>query len=123
MKPNWIAVGAVIAGLAVMTGALGAHGLKERLQPDALDLWKTAVLYQALNAPGLVLWGLHDRERRHPFVGWCFLLGIVVFSGTVYALALGGPRWFGAITPVGGVALILAWFGFAWHARLAPRIP
>lgn len=117
MKMNWISVGALLAGAAVITGAFGAHGLEKRLSPEALELWKTGVLYQGLNAPGLVLWGLYDREGRAPFVGWCFLGGVVVFSGTVYALALGSPRWLGAITPIGGVMLIVAWLAFAWRAR------
>lgn len=117
MKPNWISVGAFLGGLAVITGAFGAHGLKERLAPEALDQWKTAVLYHALHATAIVLYGLFDRTREAAWVGWCFFLGTVVFSGTVYALALGSPRWFGAITPFGGVLMIVAWFAFAWRAR------
>jgi len=117
MKPNWISIGAFLAGVAVITGAFGAHGLKERLTPESLELWKTAVLYHALHAIALVAYGLYDRERKAPWIGWSFLLGILVFSGTVYALALGSPRWFGAITPIGGTAMIVGWFAFAWRAR------
>ncbi|MDZ4773661.1 MAG: DUF423 domain-containing protein [Planctomycetota bacterium] len=117
MKPNWISVGAFLGGLAVVTGAFGAHGLKERLTPDKLDLWHTAVLYHVLHALALVAYGLFDREARANLAGACFLAGICVFSGTVYALALGAPKWFGAITPIGGVLLIVGWLAFAWRAR------
>lgn len=117
MRANWIAIGAVLGALAVVTGAFGAHGLKERLTPEGLELWKTAVLYHALHASALVLYGLFDREGRGRIAGWAFVTGITIFSGTVYALALGAPRWFGAITPIGGVLLIVGWLAFAWRAH------
>lgn len=117
MKPNWISIGAFLGGLAVISGAFGAHGLKERLAPEALEQWKTAALYHVLHAAALVLYGLFDREHKASWIGWCFFSGLVIFSGSVYALALGSPRWFGAITPIGGLAMILGWFAFAWRAR------
>lgn len=116
MKPNWIAIGAVFAGVAVMTGAFGAHGLKERLTAEELEVWKTGVLYHALHAIALVLYGVFDREGRR-WAGWCFVAGIVLFSGSLYALALGAPHVVGAITPFGGVAFIVGWLAFAWQAR------
>lgn len=119
MKTKWISIGAGLAALAVVTGAFGAHGLKDKLTPEALDLWHTAVLYHFWHALALVLYGLFDREGRAHFAPQCFLGGIALFSGSVYALALGAPKWFGAVTPVGGVLLILGWLAFAWRARRA----
>ncbi|MBL8857552.1 MAG: DUF423 domain-containing protein [Planctomycetes bacterium] len=117
MKPNWIATGAFLAALAVMTGAFGAHGLKERLSVEEMATWQTGVLYHALNAPGLVLFGLFDREDRGRLAPWSLLIGIVLFSGSLYLMALGGSAALGMITPLGGVLLILGWLAFAWQAR------
>jgi uncharacterized membrane protein YgdD (TMEM256/DUF423 family) len=116
VKPNWIAVGAVLGAVSVVTGAFGAHALRDRLTPAMLDVWKTGVLYNALHALALVLYGVFDRERRGRVAGWCFLGGTVVFSGSLYALAVGAPSWLGAITPVGGVLLIAGWIAFAMSA-------
>ena len=116
MKPNWIRMGALFGAFAIVTGAFGAHALQARLAPEDLDLWKTAVLYHALHASALVLYGLFDRNGRGRVAGWSFALGIVIFSGTVYALALGAPKWFGAITPIGGGLLVLGWLAFAVNA-------
>jgi uncharacterized membrane protein YgdD (TMEM256/DUF423 family) len=121
MRPNWISIGAALGALAVILGAFGAHGLKERIDADALEVWKTGVLYHALHALALVLYGLFARDRGGRIAGWCFVLGIAIFSGTLYGLALGGPRWLGAITPVGGVLLIVGWISFAVEAQRAPR--
>jgi len=119
---NWVAIGAVSAALAVVCGAFGAHGLKGRVSAEDLAIWQTGVLYHLVHAPALVLYGLYARAGRQ-LVGWCFLLGTVIFSGTLYAMTLGGPRWLGAITPIGGVLLIAGWLAFAWEARgrTAPR--
>jgi uncharacterized membrane protein YgdD (TMEM256/DUF423 family) len=121
MRPNWIAVGAGLGALAVITGAFGAHLLKQRLAPEDLELWKTAVLYHLLHAPVLMLYGHFDREEQGRVAGWCFLIGTIVFSGSLYAMALGAPSWFGAITPIGGVLLIVGWLAFAMHAQRALR--
>jgi uncharacterized membrane protein YgdD (TMEM256/DUF423 family) len=117
VKPNWIAIGCVLGAIAVVGGAFGAHGLKERISPEALEVWKTGVLYNALHAIALVLYGVFDREGRKGAAGWCFLCGIALFSGSLYALALGAPRIVGAITPFGGVLLTLGWIAFAFQAR------
>jgi uncharacterized membrane protein YgdD (TMEM256/DUF423 family) len=119
VKSKWISIGAFAGALAVIAGAFGAHGLKDTLTPAALELWHTAVLYHFWHAIALVLYGLFDREGRSNLPGWCFLGGLVVFSGSVYALALGAPKWFGAVTPFGGVLLILGWVAFVWRARRA----
>ncbi len=117
MKANWVAIGAMLGALAVITGALGAHGLKEKLTPEALELWHTAATYHILHAIALVLYGTYDREGRGRNVGTSFLLGILLFSGSIYALALGAPSWVGAITPFGGVLLVFGWLTFSWAAR------
>ncbi len=102
-------LGAVLAATAVAAGALGAHVLRARLDASALELWETAVRYLALGAVGLLVAGLASVVRPAPgfsLAGTCLLAGVVIFSGTVGALALGGPRWLGAVTPVGGLLLI-----------------
>jgi uncharacterized membrane protein YgdD (TMEM256/DUF423 family) len=120
VKPNWIAIGALSGALAVVLGAFGAHALKSRVGPDELEIWKTAVQYQATHALALVFFGLF-RERRATSAtpGWCFLTGSAIFSGTLYGLALGGPRVLGAVTPIGGVLFIAGWILFAVQALRA----
>ncbi|MCY2959903.1 MAG: DUF423 domain-containing protein [Planctomycetota bacterium] len=113
---NWVAIGALSAALAVVCGAFGAHGLKERVSPEDLAIWQTGVLYHLIHAPALVLYGMFSRGGKQA-AGWCFLAGTAIFSGTLYGMTLGGPRWLGAITPIGGVLLIAGWLAFAWEAR------
>ena len=117
-----IALGALSGAITVALGAFGAHALKERLSAGELDIWHTAVQYQGLHALALIAFGLFARPAaRSPLVGWLFVLGSLLFSGSLYALALGAPRWFGAITPLGGTAFIAGWLAFAWAAaRAAP---
>jgi uncharacterized membrane protein YgdD (TMEM256/DUF423 family) len=106
--------------LTVALGAFGAHALKERLSAEELAIWQTAVHYQGLHALALIVFGLTQQSRpMRGLAGWCFLLGSAIFAGTLYALALGGPRWLGAITPLGGTLLILGWLAFAWSAPRA----
>jgi uncharacterized membrane protein YgdD (TMEM256/DUF423 family) len=104
VKPrDWIAVGAASGALTVALGAFGAHALKERLAAEDLEIWQTAVHYQGLHALALIAFGLAQQSRpMRGLSGWCFLLGSAIFAGTLYAIALGGPRWLGAITPLGG---------------------
>ncbi len=119
----WLSGAAALGALAVILGAFGAHALKERLGAEELGWWHTGVTYHALHAVALAVWALH-RERRGAGAapGWCLLLGTAVFSGTLYALALGAPRWLGAVTPLGGVLMIAGWSLFAAQAlRGAPR--
>ncbi|HEV7786363.1 MAG TPA: DUF423 domain-containing protein [Thermoanaerobaculia bacterium] len=119
---NWIALGALMAALAVVCGAFGAHALAARLDAHALGLWETAARYLMYGGLGLALLGLFARliaphsARPLGAAGWCLLVGSLIFSGTVFALALGSPRWFGAITPIGGTLLIVGFLLFAWSA-------
>lgn len=105
--------------IAVGAGAFGAHGLKGMLGSDMLAIWQTAVTYQGLHALGMLLVALAIPRLAHPWVarsGVVMFAGIVIFSGSLYALALSGIRVLGAITPIGGVAFIAAWAMLAWAA-------
>ena len=116
---SWIFVGALCGALAVIAGAFGAHALSARLAPHELQLWETAARYLMYGGLALVLVGLFGAQgarRGVAAAGWCLLAGSAVFSGTVFGLALGGPRWLGAITPIGGTLLIAGFLIFAWAA-------
>ena len=109
---KFFVIGAVLAALAVAAGAFGAHALAARLTPERLATWETAARYHMYGSLGLVLVGIAaDRwpSALMNAAGWLMLAGVLVFGGTVYVLALGGPRWLGAVTPIGGVCLIAAW--------------
>jgi uncharacterized membrane protein YgdD (TMEM256/DUF423 family) len=109
---------AAIAGfLAVALGAFGAHGLKTVLvQKNTATVWETAVFYHFIHA--VMLFVLAQRKPLPAGPWWCFLAGIVIFSGSLYLLAATGGHWLGAITPVGGASLLAGWF---WLAILAGR--
>ena len=113
----FLALGAVFAFVAVALGAFGAHGLKERLAPEMLAIWKTGVEYHVYHALGLLAAGLLaiHLPGSAPLraSGWLMAAGIVVFSGSLYALALTGVRMLGAVTPLGGLAFLAAWVLFA----------
>jgi uncharacterized membrane protein YgdD (TMEM256/DUF423 family) len=109
----------LLAAVAVALGAFGAHGLRARVSPEALQVWNTAVQYHFWNSLGVLAVGLaafHIRSAWISASGWLLVAGIVVFSGSLYALALGAPRPLGMVTPVGGLALILGWLAFALAA-------
>ena len=121
MDPNWISIGAFGAALAVIAGAFGAHGLSGRLDAHHLSLWETAARYLMYGGLSLVLVGLAARgaargARGYGAAGWCVAIGTLIFSGTVAALALGGPGILGAITPLGGLLLIAGLLLFGWAA-------
>ena len=108
-----ISAGALACAAAVAAGAFGAHGLQGRLSPRGLDLWETAAKYLVYGGVGTVLAGLaglHGPGRALPWAG------AAVFSGTVFALALGGPRWLGAVTPLGATLMIAGFVLLAWGA-------
>ena len=117
-----IQIGAAVAGLAVVSGAFGAHGLAETLVGRSGEHWDLATRYQMYHAGALLVAGLlAARGYRTSIAAWCFLAGTVIFSGTLYGLAIAGPRWLGAITPIGGSLLIVGWAALAL-AR-PPRSP
>jgi uncharacterized membrane protein YgdD (TMEM256/DUF423 family) len=89
----------------VAAGAFGAHGLRGSLAPDRLEIFETAVRYQLVHALAL----LAVEVLGAPRAGWAFLAGTLVFSGSLYLLVLTGQRWFGAVTPIGGVLLLVGW--------------
>jgi uncharacterized membrane protein YgdD (TMEM256/DUF423 family) len=118
---NWTLVGALWGFLAVALGAFGAHGLRPELGEQAHGWWKTAALYHSIHALALLLVGvLQLHGARVEAAGWAFLVGSLVFSGTLYAMTLGAPRWLGAITPIGGLSLLTGWLLLAWAARALP---
>ncbi len=111
-------LGAASAFVSVLAGAFGAHALRGRLSPDSLATFETAAKYEMYHA--LALLGVAWAVTRWPgalthWAGWLFVIGTVLFSGSLYALALSGTRWLGAITPFGGVAFLAGWIclGFA----------
>ena len=109
---NWIGTGALLAALSVGLGAFGAHALKNSLSAKELDVFETAVRYQMYHALALVMLGVVMAKVDTTLLsisGTLFTIGILFFSGSLYALIFSGQRWLGMITPVGGLALILAW--------------
>jgi len=109
---RFIVIGAALAALAVLAGAFGAHALEARLTAERLATWETAARYHMYGAIGLMLVGMIGTQypaAKLDTAGWLMLAGVVIFGSTVYALALGGPRWLGAVTPLGGLSLIVAW--------------
>lgn len=119
---DWIGIGAVLAATGVATGAFGAHGLEGRVAPDLLDIWRTAAHYHLVHAVGLaaIAFAVDRGVRGARAAGWLLLVGVLIFSGSLYLLALTGVRALGAITPIGGVALIAGWVVLAvaaWRHR------
>jgi uncharacterized membrane protein YgdD (TMEM256/DUF423 family) len=119
MERLFLVVGALSACLAVGAGAFGAHGLRERLSTDMLGTFQTAATYQMYHALALLAVGIllsrfaQDSSTWLTAAGWLFVAGSVLFSGSLYALALTDIRWLGAITPLGGVAFLLGWLALA----------
>jgi len=116
---NPLLIGAVLGGLGVAAGAFGAHALKARVEPHLLAVFETGVRYQLVHALALLAVGLTVRvglpaaARATPW----FVTGVVLFSGSLYALALGAPSRLGLITPLGGTALLVGWVLFALALR------
>jgi len=116
MATGWFATGSILAAVGVAAGAFGAHGLKARVTPEMLAVWETGVRYHLVHALGLlaVAWA----AERWPgaavsFSGFAFLAGILLFSGSLYAMTVTGARWLGAVTPLGGAAFIAGWIALA----------
>jgi uncharacterized membrane protein YgdD (TMEM256/DUF423 family) len=112
-------LGAGFAGFAVVLGAFGAHALRQSLGADDLATFEIGVRYQMYHALALIAVAWASGHWSSPLVsaaGWLFVAGIVVFSGSLYVLVLTGQRWLGAVTPIGGVAMIAGWALLAWVA-------
>ena len=119
-KRTFLLLGAFGALLAVALGAFGAHALKARLAPEALGLWKTAVEYHFYHSLGLLAVGaaaMQGESRQLQLAGWCMVAGVVLFSGSLYGLALTAFPWLGWITPFGGLSFLAGW-GFLLAAWL-----
>lgn len=109
--------GAVSGLVAVAAGAFGAHALRSRLPADLLAVFETGVRYQAYHALALfaVAWAAsRGALPQAAWAGWLFVAGTVIFSGSLYVLALTGTRWWGAVTPLGGVSFLAGWVCLAW---------
>jgi len=112
MTTGWIVNGAVAAGLAVGLGAFGAHGLRDKVEPRMLEVFETGARYHMYHALALLAVGWAATRWSSAWLntsGWLFVAGIVIFSGSLYVMALSGARWLGAITPIGGIAFIAGW--------------
>jgi len=119
MERTFLALGAFSAGLAVAAGAFGAHGLRGRLSPELMAVFETAARYHMYHALALlaVAWAAGRlRGRGVAAAGWLFVAGTLLFSGSLYLLALGGPAWLGAVTPLGGLCFLVGWAVLAWSA-------
>lgn len=115
-----VGVGAVLAFLGVAAGAFGAHALRDQIPPDRLAIYQTGAQYQLVHALallGIAASPLRDSRRT----GWLFLIGVFVFSGSLYALAITGIPWLGAITPLGGLSFLAGWALLAWDSFRQPR--
>ena len=121
--------GAVFAGLGVVFGAFGAHVLKQSLTPDNLQIFITGTNYQLIHGLALlILATLSDRlgQQRETLIGWLFIAGITIFSGSLYALSMTSIKSFGMVAPIGGLSLIAGWTVFAfsaWKLRTLNRQP
>ena len=116
---TFFVIGAVFGALGVAAGAFGAHALKARLAPEMLAVFETGVRYQLVHALGLLAVGWAAGRWTSGAVraaGWMFVVGVFLFSGSLYAMCLTGVRVLGAITPIGGVAFIAGWLLLAWGA-------
>lgn len=116
MTNPWFRSAAALMFLGVAFGAFGAHGLKDRLSAEALDIYNKAVFYQMIHALGLFVVSLAVSNRHTGKVrlaGYSFLLGILFFSGSLYLLALTGVKAWGAVTPIGGVLFLVGWGSLA----------
>lgn len=117
MSPPLFRIAAAFCFLAVALGAFGAHALKNTLQDNGTaDVWHTAVLYHLAHAIALVALALHGAQNRG--ASYLLIAGIVIFSGSLYVLALTNLRWLGAITPIGGLCFLAGW---AWLVIAPPR--
>lgn len=119
-----VLLGSINMFIAVAAGAFGAHGLKKMLSEEMLSVWHTAVTYQVMHALGMIAVALLMPKFGGAALNWAgnlMLIGIVIFSGSLYVLALTGTSILGAITPIGGAAFLAAWLLVAWSAYRGMR--
>jgi len=119
---NFVSIGSILGMLVVILGAFGAHGLKDILDDYGQSIYDKAVLYHMFHSIAILVLGIIQKilpDLELQLVGLFFLLGIVIFSGSLYILVLSGLRWLGAITPIGGVLLIAGWLMLALKIRSA----
>ena len=111
-------LGSILAFSAVLSGAFGAHALKETLSAhDSIQTWETAVRYQMWHAIALILLSIISLSKPIPKMsGLCFVVGTLLFSGSLYGLALDGPKWLGPVTPLGGLCLMIGWLLFVYSS-------
>jgi uncharacterized membrane protein YgdD (TMEM256/DUF423 family) len=106
---NWIMIAGIFAFVGVALGAFGAHALSERFGEYEKGVWHTAVLYHLIHALALFAFGIGFPNSGNQAIGWLFSIGILLFSGSLYALALSGVKILGAVTPLGGLAFLAGW--------------
>ncbi|MEB3278123.1 MAG: DUF423 domain-containing protein [Lyngbya sp.] len=114
MDRIFLTIAAILGGLSVMAGAFGAHALSGKVSERAIEIFETGARYQMYHALALLLLGVLLRNSQSPqpliiIAGTAFMVGVAIFSGSLYALSLTGIKWLGAITPLGGVAFIAGW--------------
>ncbi|MDC5703540.1 DUF423 domain-containing protein [Vibrio europaeus] len=119
----WLALGGGVCGLGVALGAFAAHGLKKMLSPYLIEVFSTGVQYQFIHGIAILLCGVLlglklplKSQKYFSLAAVCFIIGILCFSGSLYALALTGIKWFGPITPLGGLTFMLGWGLFVYAA-------
>ena len=116
---QFVLLGAINGFLAVAFGAFAAHALRDLISAGLLEVFRTGVDYQGMHALALIAVGLLGRNDPSPalnLAGWAFATGILLFSGSLYIMALTDIRWLGVVTPFGGAAFLFGWGALAWHA-------
>lgn len=118
---NWNVIGAILMALGVALGAFGAHGLRGRLDAYSMSVYEKAVFYHFIHALGLLIVSYLPKTGTFSMsaastVCALLLAGVVIFSGSLYILAVTGRTWLGAITPIGGLSFIAAWLMLAWYS-------
>ncbi|WP_299578169.1 DUF423 domain-containing protein [uncultured Sunxiuqinia sp.] len=112
MSKTILLTGAGFLVIAVILGAFGAHGLKDKMSPNMMQIYKTGVEYHFYHALGLLLVGALAMQMPSSLINWsaiCLIIGILIFSGSLYILTISGIKWLGAITPIGGLSFIAGW--------------
>lgn len=123
MDRIFLMLGSALGFLGVAAGAFGAHGLREKLSPDLLEIYETAVHYHLVHALALLAtaWVAARTDTAVArAAGWLFVAGILIFSGSLYVLSMTGLRWMGAVTPLGGLAFLAGWASLFWASMRLP---